>query len=56
MSDDEQWRFNRVPGGLWQVVGYGYCETLDSFSDCVRFIRKYASALERQYKLKQKGK
>jgi hypothetical protein len=56
MSDDEQWRFNRLPGGLWQVVGYGYCETLDSFADCVRFIRKYATALERQFKLKQKGK
>ena len=55
MSDEQQWRFKKRTDGGWTVYGYGYSTELESFLDCVRFIRKYASAIEKQYKLK-KGK
>ena len=48
-DEEEQWRFVRNGSG-WIVRGYGYSEQLESFQDCVRFIRKYATAIEKQYR------
>jgi hypothetical protein len=49
MMDEQQWRLKREAGG-WVLTGYGCTQTFNTFWEGLRFLRKYAPAIERQFK------